>query len=189
MPVFGLLPSLPHLSGDKFSYFVLESDPELKRCICWYNVQFYCGWGDASRTAHYGMMIRVGWDPSRVVMGVVTNPHNGAGHVSPERLREVCTTLRQMYPTFGGVMGWEYFNSGLEGTGAKGPWEWVRQMGTAVRIGLPAPPVPVESKPRTWKEEDIQWLMEMGADRERAEGALEAAGGNVEVAVGLLFDS
>lgn len=189
MPVFGLLPSLPHLSGDTFSYFLLESDPELKRVISWYNVQFYCGWGDAGQTAHYDMIVRAGWDPSRVVMGVVTNPGNGAGHVSPERLYEVCSVLRGMYPNFGGVMGWEYFNSGLERKDAKGPWEWVGSMGRAVRLGLPAPPVPTSSKPISLKEEDVQWLIEMGVDRGRATGALEAAGGNVEVAAGLLFDA
>lgn len=80
IPVFGLLPSLPHLSG--FSYFRLESDAQLKQIISWYNVQFYCGWGDASSTGHYDMMMQAGWDPSRIVMGVVTNPQNGAGNTS-----------------------------------------------------------------------------------------------------------
>ncbi|KAF2097747.1 glycoside hydrolase, partial [Rhizodiscina lignyota] len=188
MPVFGLLPSLRHLSGDKFSYFVLESDPELKRIISWYNVQFYCGWGDASRTTHYDTIIRAGWDPSRVVMGVVTNAENGAGHVPPERLSEVITTLRQTYPDFGGVMGWEYFNAGLESKEGNGPWEWVGKIGKAARMVSPAASVPIGPKPNMWKEEDVQWLIEMGADRGKAEGALEAADGNVEVAAGLLFE-
>lgn len=186
-PVFGLLPSLPHLSGPDFSYFRLEGDPEMKQTIAWYNVQFYCGWGDASNVAQYDAIIRTGWDPGRVVLGVVTNPGNGAGHVQVDKLCEVFATLRGMYPSFGGIMGWEYFNSGLERRGAKGPWEWVGSIGQAIRKPVA---VPVESKPKAkWKEEDILWLVEMGADRSRAEGALEAAGGNVEVAAGLLFEA
>lgn len=188
-PVFGLLPSLPHLSGPDFSYFRLEADPRLQREIAWYNTQLYCGWGDASNVAQYDAIIRTGWDPSRVVLGVVTNPRNGAGHVHVDTLCTVLASLRQMYPNFGGVMGWEYFNSGLESKGAAGPWEWVKRIGQAIRTQLDAPPVPEGSKPRAkWKEEDVKWLEEMGVDRGRAEGALEAAGGNVEIAAGLLFD-
>lgn len=80
IPVFGLTPSLPHLSG--FSYFRLEGDKQLKPIISWYNTQFYCGWGDASTIEGYDKIIRAGWDPSRVVLGVVTNPRNGAGELT-----------------------------------------------------------------------------------------------------------
>ena len=82
----------------------------------WYNTQFYCGWGDARSTGWYDAIVAAGWDPRRVVLGVVTNAANGAGHVGLGLLREVCGVLRARYAArggFGGVMGWEYFNAGL----------------------------------------------------------------------------
>jgi len=108
-----LFPTLPHLSG--FSYPELECSVFGKE-IAWYNTQFYCGWGDAATTQWYDAIISAGWSPSKVVLGVVTNPGNGAGHVPVSRLRDVCAQLREKYKTladgFGGVMGWEYFNCG-----------------------------------------------------------------------------
>lgn len=105
--------SLPHLSG--FSYAELEASPA-GRLVEWYNTQFYCGWGDARSTGWYDAVVAAGWDPRRVVLGVVTNAANGTGHVGLGLLREVCGALRARYAArggFGGVMGWEYFNAGL----------------------------------------------------------------------------
>jgi hypothetical protein len=108
-----LHPTLPHLSG--FSYPELECSVYGKE-IAWYNTQFYCGWGDAGTTAWYDAIIAAGWKPDKVVLGVVTNPGNGAGHVPVRKLRDVCALLREKYKNigsgFGGVMGWEYFNCG-----------------------------------------------------------------------------
>jgi hypothetical protein len=108
-----LHPTLPHLSG--FSYPELECSVYGKE-IAWYNTQFYCGWGDAGSTQWYDAIISAGWTPAKIVLGVVTNPHNGAGHVPVSKLRDVCARLRHKYNNvgggFGGVMGWEYFNSG-----------------------------------------------------------------------------
>lgn len=105
--------TLPHLSG--FSYPELECSV-VGREIAWYNTQFYCGWGDARSTAWYDAIIAAGWLPERVVLGVVTNPRNGAGFVEVEKLRDVVAELRRRYAGvgkgFGGVMGWEYFNCG-----------------------------------------------------------------------------
>ncbi|XP_014554690.1 glycoside hydrolase family 18 protein [Bipolaris victoriae FI3] len=108
-----LHPTLPHLSG--FSYPELECSV-FGREVAWYNTQFYCGWGDAASTLWYDAIVAAGWKPERVVMGVVTNPGNGAGHVSLAALRQNCAVLRDKYRNvgkgFGGVMGWEYFNAG-----------------------------------------------------------------------------
>ncbi|KAL6154559.1 Cyclin-dependent kinase catalytic subunit [Exserohilum turcicum] len=108
-----LHPTLPHLSG--FSYPELECGVYGKE-IAWYNTQFYCGWGDAGSTMWYDAIIAAGWKPEKVVMGVVTNPGNGAGHIPLAKLTENCARLREKYKNmgkgFGGVMGWEYFNSG-----------------------------------------------------------------------------
>lgn len=192
IPVFALLPSLPHLSG--FSYFRLESDPQLKQIISWYNVQFYCGWGDASQSAHYDMIIRAGWDPSRVVMGVVTNPNNGSGYVNLDQLLPNITRLRQLYPSFGGVMGWEYFNAGMQREDWDKPTHWIKELARVVRAPQPATTTSALAAPsgstpqvQAWNEKDVQWVMEMGFDRQRAESALDAAGGNVEQAINILF--
>lgn len=190
IPVFALLPSLPHLSG--FSYFRLESDPQLKQIVSWYNVQFYCGWGDASQTGHYDMIMRVGWDPARVVMGVVTNPQNGSGYVKLDQLIPNIHALRQAYPMFGGVMGWEYFNAGLQRQEWDSPHYWIKEIAQAVRT---APTLPSSQKPadaghaqqKRWQESDVHWVMEMGVDREKAESALDAANGSVEQAISMIF--
>ncbi|KAF1980735.1 glycoside hydrolase family 18 protein [Aulographum hederae CBS 113979] len=141
-----LLPLFPHLSGPDFSYFSLESDPQTRDAISWYNVQFYCGWGDAGTAWLYEAIVAAGWRPGRCVMGVVTNPANGSGHVETERLCGVLEYLRRRFGDgdemglagsgfggFGGVMGWEYLNSGLERSGETEPWRWVQRLGRSVR--------------------------------------------------------
>ena len=212
-----LLPNLPHLSG--FDYFELEAtlaalqisvtdssehQAAVTPYISWYNTQFYCGWGDASTTAWYDSIIMAGWAPSKVVMGVVTNPGNGSGHIPLERLCEVCRVLRIRYPSFGGIMGWEYFNSGLERQGTHQPWEWAGHLGNALRASPPAGfveggtgienphvavPQPGLQQPMVpWPAEDVEKLTVLGFGRMDAVAALNATGGNVELAAGLLFD-
>ncbi|KAL5114604.1 Cyclin-dependent kinase catalytic subunit [Pleosporales sp. CAS-2024a] len=147
-----LHPTLPHLSG--FSYPQLETSV-WGREIAWYNTQFYCGWGDASSTRWYDAIVAAGWEPSRVVMGVVTNPANGAGHVPVETLRQVCARLREKYQHvgrgFGGVMGWELFNAGdcdadvvhvarLQLGNEDARTGWVKALGAVLRSETPPPP-------------------------------------------------
>lgn len=121
-----------NLSG--FSYEALEV--MRGRQIAWYNTQFYCGWGDLSNTGGYDFIVRRGFPADKLVVGMVTNPGNGSGWVPFELLQEVLITLKLKYPGFGGVMGWEYFNS-LPGDRAR-PWEWAAFMTRNVRNGLPA---------------------------------------------------
>lgn len=118
-----------NLSG--FSYEALE----VMRggSIGWYNTQFYCGWGDLSKTDGVDFIVRRGYPPSKIVVGMVTNPGNGSGWVGFEVLREVLIVLRERYPGFGGVMGWEWFNS-LPGDRAR-PWEWAEFMTRSLRSG------------------------------------------------------
>lgn len=99
------------------------------KLVSWYNVQFYNGWGDASTTQLYDLIIGTGWNPQRIVLGVLTNPGNGGGFVDLARLRSVVEGLSQRYGNdFGGVMGWEYFNATSEGL--REPWEWVKGLGS-----------------------------------------------------------
>jgi hypothetical protein len=121
---------LHNLSG--FSYEALEV--MRGRQVAWYNAQFYCGWGDMSKTDDFDFMIARGWPAQKIVVGMVTNPGNGSGWVPFEILQEVLITLRGRYPGFGGVMGWEYFNS-LPGD-REAPWKWAEFMTKNVRGGV-----------------------------------------------------
>ncbi|KAH0497987.1 hypothetical protein TgHK011_005268 [Trichoderma gracile] len=141
-----LLDHRSNLSG--FDYEALEV--MRGREIAWYNAQFYCGWGDMNNPIMYEMIIRKGWPIEKVVVGLVTNPANGSGFVIWEFLSAVLTLLRGRHERFGGVMGWEYFNS-LPG-GHERPWEWARQMTSVLRnnVSLPSnqpPPINESTKP------------------------------------------
>ncbi|KAG9229840.1 glycoside hydrolase family 18 protein [Amylocarpus encephaloides] len=125
-----------NLSG--FSYEALEVMRGTQ--IAWYNTQFYCGWGDLSKTAGYDFMVARGYPQHKIVIGMVTNPSNGSGWVPFETFQEVLITLKSRYPGFGGVMGWEYFNS-LPGDRDR-PWEWATFMTKHLRAATPGSTVP-----------------------------------------------
>ncbi|WPG98729.1 Hypothetical protein R9X50_00152300 [Acrodontium crateriforme] len=201
-----LLIDQPHLSGPKFNYHTLEQQRGHE--IAWYNVQFYNGWGDARTTFWYDAIIRTGWKPERVVFGLLTNPGNGgSGYVPWEQMQIVLLALKFNYPSFGGVMGWEYFNA-LPG-GDDRPWEWAKNMSQAIRrplVGLPssaptgtsgqqapirpyggstAPPPPAPAHP--YPAESVKTLQDLGFSQQHAIAALNSTNGNVEYAAGLLF--
>ena len=119
-----------NLSG--FSYEYLEVMRGRK--IAWYNTQFYCGWGDLSNTGGFDFIVQRGFPADKLVIGMVTNPGNGSGWVEFEVLQEMLVNLKLKHPGFGGVMGWEYFNS-LPGDRAR-PWEWAQFMTRNVTNGL-----------------------------------------------------
>jgi hypothetical protein len=82
-----------------------------------------------------------GFRPEKVVVGMVTTPQNGSGFVELSIVTEVLNSLRTRFgPAFGGVMGWEFFNS-LPGGNAR-PWEWAAAMKSAV--GGPAVPARIQ---------------------------------------------
>jgi hypothetical protein len=122
-----------NLSG--FGYEALEV--MRGRQIAWYNTQFYCGWGDLSKTDGVDLLVARGWPAEKIVLGLVTNPGNGSGWVPLEILQEVLITLKNRYPQLGGVMGWEYFNS-LPGDRER-PWEWAAFMTRNLKTGVAAP--------------------------------------------------
>ncbi|KAM7198100.1 chitinase 2 [Naviculisporaceae sp. PSN 640] len=128
-PVASALISAEHnLSG--FDYSALELLRGSK--IDWYNCQFYCGWGDCSNPLMYEFIVnQKGWKREKVVVGLVTNPENGSGWVPWEVLGNVLPVMVGRDERFGGVMGWEYFNS-LPG-GRERPWEWAGVMTGLVR--------------------------------------------------------
>lgn len=122
-PVAAALLGVGNLSG--FDYRELEQARASK--IAWYNAQFYNGWGPAEDPRMYAAIVAQGWAPRRIVYGLLTNPGNGSqGYVPQEKIGPVLGILVQQFPTFGGVMGWEYFNA-LPGERAK-PWHWAAEM-------------------------------------------------------------
>lgn len=124
-PVAPAMMNLQNVSG--FEYDTLEKG--LGARINWYNTQFYCGWGDMSKTDGYEAIIHRGWPPEKVVAGLVTNPASCAGWVDDEDLGETLKELLSKYPDFGGVMGWEYFNSITSAHPKEGkPWVWAKFM-------------------------------------------------------------
>ncbi|HEX4791635.1 MAG TPA: glycosyl hydrolase family 18 protein [Actinospica sp.] len=127
-PVATALEGGGNLSG--FSYDDLVHDDG--SAIDWYNAQFYCGWGDLSSTAGYDAIVDYGLVPaSKVVAGAITNPSNcGSGYVAPSQLESTLSALVSEHSDFGGVAGWEYFDSEPGGTAA--PWEWAADMSSAM---------------------------------------------------------
>jgi hypothetical protein len=89
-----------------------------------------------------------------VVMGLVTNPENGSGWVPWEMLGAVLLRLRGRYGQFGGVMGWEYFNS--LPAGKDRPWEWAKWMTTMLKGGRPVAGVPATPGTVTQLAEKVQ---------------------------------
>ncbi|KAI1107204.1 glycoside hydrolase family 18 protein [Jackrogersella minutella] len=116
-----------NLSG--FSYFDLEA--QVGSSISFYNGQFYYGWGDASSASDYEFIVDDGFPAAKVVMGLVTDASNGGGFVALDSEAPVLQELTGENPTFGGVAGWEYFNS--EPGGETAPWEWATWMAEHVR--------------------------------------------------------
>ena len=123
-----------NLSG--FSYFELDRLATVpgsdERLVSWYNGMFYGGF--AKGISFYKSIVEVGWDPARVVMGVLDCADDGQpnGFVQIEILEETIMELRGMYPGFGGVAGWEYHDAGLTDIAQLLPWEWVKRIGQAL---------------------------------------------------------
>ncbi|MCJ1471408.1 hypothetical protein MMC13_000047 [Lambiella insularis] len=123
-PVATAMWAQQNLSG--FDYEVLEKAFGHK--IAWYNTQFYCNWASMKSVVDYEK-IAVRWPAEKIVVGFVTNPQNCAGWVEDGVLRRTLTVLMEKYPKFGGVMGWEYFNSITSAHPNEGePWRWAKLM-------------------------------------------------------------
>jgi hypothetical protein len=128
-PVAAALLGIGNLSG--FDYRQLEQQRAAR--ISWYNTQFYNGWGPAEDPRMYAAIVAQGWSPQRVVYGLLTNPGNGSqGYVPREKIGPILGLLVEQFPTFGGVMGWEYFNA-LPGEHGK-PWQWAAEMSLSMHM-------------------------------------------------------
>jgi hypothetical protein len=170
-----LEPSGRGLGG--FSYLhldaqALSSEKPNGKLIDWFNVQFYNGWGDASSTVGYTSIVNNGFDPSRVAMGILSSPQDGGSGWYP-RYTYVATIsqLIATYPNFGGVVSWEYHDSGfgdeegdvVDSTGARSrgqgtfqddPWMWQAQIGQILQSPAQEIP-PTDVPPSTFPPTDI----------------------------------
>ncbi len=126
-PVARAMQGRRHLSG--FDYEVLER--VRGGSVAWYNVQFYNGWGGVESFGDYDEILRRGWRTEKVVVGTLTSWANGSGWVGMGELGGTVRALGMFYGGFGGVGGWEYFNSLPGGEGR--PWDWAVEMMGCVR--------------------------------------------------------
>ncbi|KAJ7599560.1 endo-beta-N-acetylglucosaminidase, partial [Mycena floridula] len=109
-PVASALTEGGNLSG--FDYIELEAN--LGSQINWYNAQFYSGFGSLFPDTQYISIVNYGpgLSPAKLVAGTLTNPSLGGGWVSPESVVSSVKDLVALYgDSFGGVAGWEYFDS------------------------------------------------------------------------------
>ncbi|KAJ6589877.1 endo-beta-N-acetylglucosaminidase [Mycena vulgaris] len=127
-PVATAMTEGSNLSG--FDYITLEKT--MGSQISWYNAQFYSGFGTLFPDTQYIDIVNfgTGLDPNRLVASVLTSPENGSGYVSPEEVVSSVKDLSARYGfNFGGINGWEYFNSNPNRTA---PWVWAETMAAAM---------------------------------------------------------
>ena len=128
-PVATALQAKDHLSG--FDYQILEM--MRGEHIAWYNTQFYNGWSSLHEDVQsYIEIAQLGWPMQKVVLGLCTSPMNASGFLPSQHLEMLFANLAQNVGTsFGGIMGWEYFNSSPGGL--ERPWEWATDMSALVK--------------------------------------------------------
>ena len=68
-----------------------------------------------------------------MVLGLITSTFHGTGYKPVDIMGPVIQRLRAHYGNrFGGIMGWEYYEAGVEDEKFEEPWEWVKTMGIAL---------------------------------------------------------
>ncbi|KAH8812388.1 glycoside hydrolase family 18 protein, partial [Xylogone sp. PMI_703] len=175
------------LSG--FNYFDLDAQAvasDGSKLVSWYNGQFYSGFGSPASTSTYDSIVSAGWDPARVVMGVLDSPNDGGGYVATSTLESTVRSLKAKYPTFGGVDGWEYFDAGVA-DGDSQPSQWVSAVGSALfgTSGKRDVETAVASSAfpeHPFADSDVASLTASGASHYEAIRALNRTGGDLAAA-------
>lgn len=122
-PVASALLDEGNLSG--FDYITLEQTAGSN--ISWYNAQFYSGFGEFYPDDQYIDIIDyMNLNPQRLVATTLTSSADGYGYIDSDEVVASINNLVAVYGLgFGGVAGWEYFNS-IPEDGA--PWQWSELM-------------------------------------------------------------
>lgn len=191
LPTFGL----DDISGIDYQSLDLQATSSFRpsgKLVSWYNCQFYNGWGDSSSQIFYdAMVLYQEFSPNRIVLGVLDSPDDGgSGWYSLSTYQSVIKQLRANFATFGGVVGWEYFNAG-NSDGLATPDLWVKGISTALTApvsSLPtvnhvSAPLPIPQSP--WST-SAQTLMSMGANWAQTANALNQTRGNLTLAENML---
>ncbi|EED14020.1 conserved hypothetical protein [Talaromyces stipitatus ATCC 10500] len=119
--------NLDNVSWPALDKVAISSTRPNGKLFNWYNTQFYDGWGSAASTGSYDTVIKAGWDPRRIVLGVLTAASAGSSWQPTSVLASTIASLKAKYPNFGGVFGWEY---GLAGqSDGQTPVQWVQSIG------------------------------------------------------------
>jgi len=132
-PIVSALASETEQNLSGFSYFELDALATVpgsdKKLVAWYNTMFYGHFQHGPPP--YEAVMEAGWDPERVVMGVLDSRDGGQPNtwVGVEGLMERIWKLKRAYPGFGGIAGWEYFDAGSSEKKDLQPWEWVKRVG------------------------------------------------------------
>jgi len=123
-PVASALEEGANLSG--FDYIQLEQ--KMGSQISWYNAQFYSGFGSVFPDDQYINITQYGFGASRLVATTLTNEDDGFGYVDPDEVVSSIQALCEKFgDSFGGVAGWEYFNSQPSYSYGQ-PWQWATLM-------------------------------------------------------------
>ena len=174
------------LSG--FSYFDLDTQAVASdgtKLVSWYNGQFYSGFGSPQDTSTYDSIVSAGWDPARVVMGILDSPNDGSGYVDTATVQSTISSLKSKYPTFGGVDGWEYFDAGVGDNDAE-PYQWVQAIGSSVFGTTSKRSVKTRASssypPHPFAEKAVNGLTAAGASHWEAVRALNLTNGDAAAA-------
>ncbi|KAJ7173745.1 endo-beta-N-acetylglucosaminidase [Mycena filopes] len=117
-----------NLSG--FDYFKLEAAVGSE--ISWYNAQFYSGFGSFFPDQMYLDIVSTGpgkngLHPSRLVATTLTDESEGFGFIELDEVVDSITQLAsQQNFDFGGIAGWEYWDS--QPGGEAQPYLWAKLM-------------------------------------------------------------
>lgn len=130
-------PMAPGLQGGRelslLDYSGLEAT--CGHLINWYHVQFYNGWGSAGDAAGYERLVETGFDPSRLVLAVLSSPVHGHGFVEMDQLKQALSLMTRGHPEFAGVACWEYFASNRkEKEGRPSEKAWYSSLAVALGI-------------------------------------------------------
>lgn len=128
-------PMAPGLQGGRelslLDYSGLEAT--CGHLINWYHVQFYNGWGDAGDAGGYEKLVETGFDPSRLVLAVLSSPVHGHGFIDIDQLKHAVDQMTTGHPTLAGVACWEYFASGRkEKEGKATEKDWFSRLAVAL---------------------------------------------------------